>query len=165
MRQAIKVGDVFEVPLDVRTKKYFQYIANDRSQLGADVIRAFTKLYVVGDEPKIEHIVDGDVEFHAHVVINWGIKMRLWRRVGNSSDLGTQKMLFRDTDDYGVKEGESPIEISENWYVWRIDEPFQHVGRLEGANRAAEIGVVVSPVDIVARMRTGKYDFVYPGFE
>ena len=40
-----KIGDVFEVPLEAKTKRYFQYVANDQSQLGADVIRVFTKAY------------------------------------------------------------------------------------------------------------------------
>lgn len=36
---------------------------------------------------------------------------------------------------------------------------------VEAENRKAEIGVIVTPYDIVDRMKTGKYDFVYPGFE
>ena len=165
MGNITRIGDVFEVTLDKETKKYFQYIANDRSQLNADVIRAFTRSYHVYDEPGLERVTGDEVAFYAHVVIRWGAKRDLWRRVGNVSDLGDGKVLFRDTDDYGVKEGEPTTEVSENWYVWRIDGPFQHVGKLQGENRKAEIGIVVSPVDIVHRMKTGKYHFVYPGFE
>jgi len=165
MCDGFHIGDIFEVPLDTETKRYFQYIANDQSQLGADVIRIFTKVYTIDSEPVLEDVVGDDVEFYAHVVIQWGVRMQLWKRAGNVSDLGNGDMLFRDTDDYGVKEGETPVEMSEDWYVWRINEPFQHVGRLSGRNREAEIGIVISPVHIVDRMRTGKYHFVYPGFE
>ena len=44
-------------------------------------------------------------------------------------------------------------------------DQFTYVGELEGENRKAEIGVVVNPFDIVKRIKTGYYDFVYPQFE
>ena len=44
-------------------------------------------------------------------------------------------------------------------------DQFTYVGELEGENRKAEIGVVVNPFDIVQRIKTGYYDFVYPQFE
>ena len=50
--------------------------------------------------------------------------------------------------------------------IWHInDDQFTYVGELEGENRKAEIGVVVNPFDIVKRIKTGYYDFVYPQFE
>ena len=44
-------------------------------------------------------------------------------------------------------------------------DQFTYVGELEGENRKAEIGVAVNPFDIVQRIKTGHYDFVYPQFE
>ena len=44
-------------------------------------------------------------------------------------------------------------------------DQFTSVGELEGENRKAEIGVAVNPFDIVQRIKTGHYDFVYPQFE
>ena len=41
-------------------------------------------------------------------------------------------------------------------------DQFTYVGELEEENRKAEIGVVVNPFDIVRRIKTGYYDFVYP---
>ncbi|MDN5678715.1 MAG: hypothetical protein L0G73_09855, partial [Acinetobacter sp.] len=59
-----------------------------------------------------------------------------------------------------------PIKISHNWFVWHInDDKFSYVGNLKEENRKAEIGVVVNPFDIVERIKTGKYNFVYPEFE
>jgi hypothetical protein len=49
--------------------------------------------------------------------------------------------------------------------AWKINEDPKSVGRLNGENRHAEIGIVVNPLDIVERMRAGKYNFVYPEFE
>lgn len=93
------------------------------------------------------------------MVVKWGIKMKLWEKVGNVPEVGEVDVLFRDTNDYGKQ-----VKVSNNWYIWRMNEPFIDVGKLEGDNQKAEIGIVVAPPDIIDRMRTGKYDFVYPDF-
>ena len=156
-----RVGNVFSVPLGAGSKKFFQYIANDRTQLNSDVIRAFKTAYPIDANPDLNQVVRDDVDFYAHVVIKWGIKMGLWEKIGNVSELGELGlMLFRDTNDYG----DSQIKKSQNWYVWKLNEEFQKIGKLEGDYRKAEIGVVVSPPNIVHRMRTGEYNFVYPGY-
>jgi len=62
-----KIGDVFSVPLDNINKKYFQYIANDLTQLNSDVIRAFVKRYPIDAVPDLLDVVRDDVDFHAHV--------------------------------------------------------------------------------------------------
>jgi hypothetical protein len=160
LRARTKVGDVFSVPLDPRTKKYFQYVANDLSELNSDVIRAFKKAYPIDSKPDLEDVLRDEVDFYAHVVTKWGIRKKLWERIGNSAHPDRLDVLFRDTNDVGDKS----IKISHNWFIWRINEDFQHVGRLDGDLRKAEIGVVVRPQDIIDRMRTGKYNFVYPEY-
>ena len=167
VRVVTKVGDVFSVKLDNEVKKYFQLIAFDLTQLNSDVIRAFKKVYPIHATPTLLDIVNDDVDFYAHCVTKLGIKMNLWEKVGNISEVGgTSTILFRDTDDYGVMVGEEPIKISHNWFVWHInDDKFTYVGNLEGENRKAEIGVVMPPLAIVERIKTGKYNFVYPEFE
>jgi len=40
-RIVTKIGDIFSVVLDNGNKKYFQYVANDLTQLNSDVIRSF----------------------------------------------------------------------------------------------------------------------------
>lgn len=164
-RIIIKIGDVFFAKLDDSSKKYFQYVASDLAQLNSDVIRVFKKVYPIHAEPNLSEVVKDEVEFYAHCVTKWGIKFGLWQRIGNISDVGNVNVLFRDTNDYGSKAGEQ-IKISDKWYVWKInDEKFTRVGKLVGENQKAEIGVVVPPISIVHRMRTGKYDFVYPEYE
>ncbi|MDR3624968.1 MAG: hypothetical protein P4L16_07515 [Chlamydiales bacterium] len=159
-----KVGDIFSVKLD-DGKKYFQYITNDFTQLNSDVIRVFKTKYPINTEPDLFKIVADEVEFYAHVVIKWGFKLDLWEKVGNIPFAREIEALFKDTNDYGSKVDEEPIKISDKWYVWRVNEEFKRVGKLEGENRKAEIGVVISPHQIVKRMATGSYTFVYPGFE
>lgn len=154
-----KIGDVFSVPLDNGSKKYFQYINNDTTQLNGDVIRAFKNAYPIDAAADLREVVMHEVDFYAHVVVKWGLEMKLWEGVGNVPFSGKIDVLFRDSKDYGKH-----LKISHNWRVWKINEKFQHVGKLEGDYQKAEIGVVVSPPDIVKRMRTGEYGFVYPGY-
>jgi hypothetical protein len=165
-RANTKIGDVFSVKIDDSSKKYFQLVAFDLTQLNSDVIRAFKKVYPTSANPDISEIVNGEVAFYAHCVTKFGLKMNLWEKVGNTTQIGiTANILFRGTSDYGVWIDDEPIRISEKWYVWKINEPFKDIGKLQNENRKAEIGIVVNPYDIVERMKTGKYSFFYPDFE
>ncbi len=162
-----KIGDVFSVKVSENTIKYFQLIAFDLTQLNSDVIRAFKKVYAIDEQPSLSEIVNGEVDFYAHCVTRFGVEFLLWERVGNIQDVGeTKHILFRGTEDSGIKLGEEAVKVSHKWYVWHInDEDVTDVGDLRGKNRKAEIGLVVTPYDIVDRIKTGKYNFVYPGFE
>lgn len=165
-RISTKVGDIFSVKLDDCHIKYFQLIAFDLTQLNSDVIRTFKKTYPIGATPDLSEIVNVEVEFYAHCITKLGLKMNLWERIGNNAEIGsTRDILFRDTNDYGSKPGEQ-LKVSPKWYVWRIgDADFTLIGKLEGENIKAEIGIVVNPYDIVDRIKTGKYNFFYPGYE
>jgi hypothetical protein len=165
-RANTKIGDIFSVKINEQSKKYFQLIAFDLTQLNSDVIRAFTKVYPIDADTDISEITKGEVGFYAHCVTKVGLKLQLWEKTGNTLDIGEfGQILFRDTNDCGSKPGEQ-VMVSEKWYVWRIgDKDFTRVGKLEGENRKAEIGVVINPYDIVERIKTGKYNFFYPGFE
>jgi hypothetical protein len=166
-RTNTKIGDVFSVKIDDNRKKYFQLIAFDLTQLNSDVIRVFKTKYTMDETPNLSEIINGEVEFYAHCVTKWGIKLGYWEKVGNITEVGQlNHILFRDTNDYGCKVGEEPVKVSNNWHIWRInDVDFTHVGKLTGENRKAEIGVVMDAESIVNRIRTGGYDFkFYPGY-
>lgn len=162
-----KIGDVFSVKIDENSRKYFQLVAFDLIQLNSDVIRAFKKTYSINENPDISKIVNGEVEFYAHCVTKWGVKLGHWEKAGHVKEVGAlNHILFRRTSDYGCKVGEEPVKVSNKWYVWRInDENFTRVGKLTGENRKAEIGIVLDAESIVHRMKTGEYDGFYPGFE
>ncbi len=166
-RVITKIGDIFAVKIDNKHQKYFQLIAFDLTQLNSDVIRAFNKKYPTDEKPNLSEVVKGEVEFYAHCVTKWGVKLGCWEKVGKSVDIGRlDHILFRDTEDYGHAAGEEPILVSSNWYTWRVGGPFTDVGKLEAENRMAEIGLVINPESIIHRMRTGEYDFpFYPDFE
>lgn len=158
-RVKTRIGDVFSVKLDSGTKRYFQFVANDVTQLNSDVIRAFRKAYPVDASPDLTVVVGGEVEFYAHTMVNLGIRMGCWEKVGRAAEVGEVDVLFRNSDD----SGDPHAKISHKWYVWRINQPFVYVGKLEGERKKAEIGIVLNPRDIVDRMQTGQYRFPYPG--
>ena len=159
-----EIGDVFSVNLDNEYCRYFQYVISDLTQLNSDVIRVFKKEYRAEMNIPLPEIITDEVEFYAHCVTKAGQKLVCWKKVGNISDVGdVHNILFRGTRDSGKKRGAESIKVSYNWYIWRVnDRNFTKVGKLIGANRKAEIGLVVNPFDIVHRIKTGKYDFVYP---
>jgi len=108
-----KIGDIFSVKVDESHEKYFQLIAFDLTQLNSDVIRAFKKKYPIGAKPDMSEIVKGEVEFYAHCVTKWGIKLGFWEKAGKSSEVGRlDHILFRGTPDNGCTEGEAPTAIS-----------------------------------------------------
>lgn len=165
-RVITKIGDIFSVQINEKNKKYFQLITLDSTQLNSDVIRAFKTEYPIDVDPDLQEIVKGEVEFYAHCVTKWGVKLGYWEKVGKSDDIGhLDHILFRDTNDYGHTEGDEPIRVSDDWYVWRIGGKFTDVGKLEGENRLAEIGIVLNPESIVHRMKTGEYTGFYPRYE
>ena len=166
-RLKTKIGDIFSVDLDNGNKKYFQYIANDLTQLNSDVIRSYKKEYSKDLVPDYNELLSGEIDFHAHTMINIGVKQNLYTQEGKHvvyPDISG--ILFRGTNDAGHGPGKPQVYISENWFVWNInDKDFKSVGKLEGENRNAEIGSVIPPFMIVERIKTGKFNFVYPDFE
>jgi hypothetical protein len=154
-----KIGDIFAVRQDA-SMKYFQYVADDSTQLNSEVIRAFKSTYPIDASADLTDIVAGEIDFYAHVVIAWGIRKHLWEKVGNVPFTGKLTALFRRSSDYGDRS----VRTSSNWYVWRVNEEFQPVSKLEADHRKADIGIVVTPEDVIDRRRTGEYHFSYPGY-
>ncbi len=166
IRSNTKIGDVFSVKINDTNKKYFQYISNDLLQLNSDVIRVFKKVYSINDNPELSEIIKDEVNFYAHCVTKFGIKMELWEKVGNIPFKESINVIFRETDDYGTKVGEEPIRVSHNWHIWKIsDKDFISVGKLTGENKESYIGLVFNPAGIVELIKGNKYPINYPDFE
>jgi len=166
-RIVIKVGDIFSVKIDDNYKRYFQYITNDLTQLNSNVIRAFKKAYPININPDVSEIIKDEIEFYAHCIVKLGLKMSIWERIGNTTEIGnTTDILFRDTNDYGTKVGEEPIKVSHKWYIWRVnDKEFTRVGKLKGEDRKAYNGIVMNPLGIKELLKGNKYPINYPDFE
>ena len=164
-RVITKIGDVFSVAIDAKTKKYFQWVANDSKQLGSNVIRVFKKRYSTTDKIDLAEVIEEEVEFYVHCFLKAGLKLGCWQKEGNVKQVGSVDVFFKDTDDYGHKLGEQPIKTSYNWFVWKINEEKIDVGKLEGSLQQAEIGMVMAPYMIVNRIKTGDYGLInYPGY-
>jgi hypothetical protein len=158
MSNRVVVGDVFAVPLGEGVLGFFQYIARDTSQLNSHVVRVFKERSDENAPVDVSQLTHGDVDFHAHVFLNVGLKKEVWRKVSHAAATGANDILFRDSSDYG----RSKERVSDNWFVWRINGPFGAIGPLSGDACNAEIGVVVPPGSLVYRMNNGVYDFYYP---
>jgi hypothetical protein len=153
----IKEGDIFCVKLE-SDKKFFQYIISDVTMLNSYVIRVFKMSYPIDKLPDLSEIVKDQVDFYAHVFLRAGLKFGFWEKVGNVSDVGTAEVLFRHTNDWI----DPKVKVSDKWQVWKANEPFISIGKLTGRYKDSEIGVVLSPVNILDRMRTGKYKSSFP---
>jgi hypothetical protein len=155
----IRIGDIYAVKIDDGFVRYFQYVTRDLTQLNSDVIIAFKKRYSINECPDLTEILNDDVDFYAHCIIKWGVKLGFWEKYGNVKALKEHKMLFRDSGD------DLRTEISSNWWIWTINNEQQHVGVLSDEMKHAEIGSVISPKSIVYRLKNGNYNFVYPALE
>lgn len=160
MSRKLTAGDLFEVRLSDTDARYFQYVSDDSTQLGSQVVRVFRESRDVREPPDFRRIAAGIIDFHAHVFLRIGLKQGFWRKVGHAQASDDVDVLFRDSTDYGKPE----IKTSRSWYVWRINGEFEDVGELSPRYQRAEIGIVVPPDSLVFRIRYGKYDFVYPDY-
>jgi hypothetical protein len=160
-RHNTRIGEVFCVKIDDNTKKYFQLIAFDLTQLNSDVVRVFKEQYPLHSPVDLSSVIGGEVDFYAHCITKIGVKFGYWQSVGIVKNVGSlNNNLFRSIGDVGKQ-----VEVSSNWWIWRMNEPQVHVGKLTGDLRRAEIGSIVPPDSLTHRIRTGYYDFKYPAYE
>ena len=165
-RVVTKIGDIFEVPLVEGTKRYLQYIVSDLTQLNSDVIRVFKQSFNLDDQPDLEEVVKGEIDFYTHTTTSAGVKLGLWNKVGKSKNVGNLDLLFRCARDDSRTPDEPMKKISTSWFIWRAnDDEFTYVGKLEGDNRKAEIGLVFSPYNVLKRLNTGEHVPYYPDYE
>jgi len=163
-RIVLKIGDIFSCDVTDGRRRFVQYIANDETQLNSSVIRGFHPVYHQDESADLSQLVNNDCDFYCHCFLRTVVKTLGWRKVGNIAYVDKTEHLFRVSADSGTRPGEQ-VAVSSKWYVWRINEPMQYVGKLAGKNRIAEIGIVFSPDRIQEKLQTGFYNILYPGFE
>ncbi len=146
-QERILIGDVFCVEVDNRFKNYFQYVARDKTQLSSQVIRVFARHYPIDSEPNSDEIVTDVVSFYAHTFIKAGILYNGWYKVGKSKNLGDTEGLMFKMSDIGRP----------NWWIWKINTPFVHVGTLTDEERRYDLGIVYSYLNIFHKIETGHY--------
>lgn len=151
-----KTGDIFRVETE-QGSRYFQYLGNDSTQLGGDIIAAFVGNFREVDV-SVANLTKLPIEFFAITTISLGLKMGLWSLAGNTLAVEHSHVVFRDTNDYGT-----PGVLSSNdWWVWSPNAKSRHIGPLVGDYRKSYIGVLAAPMNICDRLKTGKYSFFYP---
>lgn len=132
-RIVTKIGNIFCAEIDGKYKVYFQYICSDMSQLNSSVIRVFSRRYPMDYVPKMEEIVNDEVQFYAHTILRAGIADGAWTKVGKSTDLGNgehKQVLFGYClSTIFTKPDNRIIEVNplEHWFIWHIGEPIQRV--------------------------------------
>ena len=160
--KATKIGDVFEVKISDTEKKYMQYVVSDLTQLNSDVVRVFSKIYLIHEEPLLEDIVSGDVQFYVHCATKLGLKMKCWSLYGNIHEVGDySNVIFRCSEDFANPQ----VKVSKDWYIWHINGSFIDVGKLPPKYYQSYIGVICSPPSVLKYVRTGIYQGVYPQYK
>jgi len=155
-RIVTKIGNIFCVEIGNEYKCYFQYIANDLSQLNSSVIRVFKKKYSIAENPEMESIVLGEVSFYAHTILRVGIMANAWYKVGTSKNIGDVTNIgFRDYSDVNwVERGQT---VSCKWTVWKINQERRFVGKMTDEYRKYDNGWVLPYIQIVHKIETGSY--------
>lgn len=159
-----KIGDVFCVEFDNDTKGYFQYIANDMTELNSSVIRAFKNHYPIGQSVEIEEIVNDEVDFYAHTVLRNGIADGSWYKVGKSINIGLDSLnnvIFGHPQSTEYING-NIIDVSyeTNWYIWNVNKKHIKIGTISPPLlKKVTDGAIVRSIDIITKMKRGYYLF------
>lgn len=141
-------GDIYCVNISNQYKVYFQYVADDMTQLNSSVIRVFKTRHQSESSPTIEEIINDSIDFYAHTMINIGLKQGLWSKIGSSKDMG-------NIDNIGFKMLDSPKDTS--WYVWTINSPIEYHANLPSQYSHYDWGWVYASINIVKRIKDGCY--------
>lgn len=165
-RIVTKVGDVFCAPIGDGYKRYFQFIAIDRSLLNSSTVRVFKSAYPLDENPKIEQIVKDAVGFYSHTVLRAGIEDGVWYKVGTTKDIGEaglEDIWFGTQQDHIAKPHANTVEIIyvnplENWWIWHINKDHINIGRLpDDLREYVEPGGVFSWETLLSRIKYGYY--------
>lgn len=164
-RIVTKIGNVFCAEIDGKYKCFFQYVANDLSQMNSSVIRVFKRRYPMEYKPKIDDIVKDEVAFFAHTILKFGIEFGAWYKIGKSADIGEEalsKVIFgcaQDSKFISVTKVEI-VDPLTNWFIWNINGPDINIGKLpKKLHDILEVGAVKSYLDILHRMKYGYYSY------
>ena len=155
-RIVTKIGDIFCVEFQDRTKGYFQYIANDLGMLNSSVIRVFNAHYPIDMTISIDDIIKDKVAFYTHTVLRHGIDENLWYKVGKSQDLDLEKLK---KVIFGYTLGQESDEASlTQWRIGYFNEKRISIGRLpNNLHNIIELDGVWPYSQIIARMMYGYF--------
>lgn len=171
-RIVTKIGDIFCVELGNGYKSYFQYIANDMTQLNSSVIRAFVGRYPMDYKPDMDELVKSEVAFYAHTIIKSGVQEDVFHKYGKSADLGLDELeaVFFGIPSVGAANpGPGGIILenpAKNWIIGKYNYERQNIGCLPpDLKPLIECDGVLSYKCIVDRIRCGYYIGAMPFYD
>ena len=143
-----RIGDIFEIPITLLTKRYMQFILIDSSCLGGWCIRVFKKEYHAEDKPTMEEVVSGEVDFYCLTyAIGQGVVKELWTKAGKSKELGNfDNIVFKQKDI-----------VHGGWRIWRANQEVKRYRTLPKKYAKASMGALLAPSSVVKRIQTGRW--------
>lgn len=143
-----RIGDIFEIPITLLTKRYMQFILIDSSCLGGWCIRVFKKEYHAEDKPTMEEVVSGEVDFYCLTyAIGQGVVKELWTKAGKSKELGNFDNIVFKQKDY----------VHGGWRIWRANQEVKRYRTLPKKYAKAIMGALLAPSSVVKRIQTGRW--------
>ena len=146
-------GDIFVVRDKGRAVGLVQYVARDATQLSSHVVAGFR----LPDTEQLALRAEDVPIFYAHVALPVGVKHGVFEHVGSRPISVTTAVPFRVSNDYGTG-----VFISSDWSVWILGGRMRHVSNLSEQEKQYDLGLVINPFSIAARLNNGSWDFVYP---
>lgn len=155
--QKSQPGDIYEIPIDDKTKAYMQFLMLDATQFNGDVMRVFEKKYPIHEDVDLGEVAKGKVAFHVYVYVKYGVKFGLFMKVGNVELGAFDPPSFRSDKSM---EPYYPGYVSDEWYVWRAGEEDRKIGKLTPEYKKLDVGGIFPPADVIYRLKHGKSEFV-----
>jgi hypothetical protein len=153
----LKQGDIFEISSNGK-KYYFQYIVNDKNCLSGNVIRCFNYSSDEKIPTDINILKDLQTFFYIQTLISWGIKLKLWKKIGNIPLPSDFKIpFFRGTDDVYIE-----VKKSYKWYIWQPNGAKQFIGELKNEYKSFPIAGVMGPLVLVKMIEAGHDYSLHP---
>jgi hypothetical protein len=134
-----------------------QHLANDATQLGSAVVLVLFGKYLQEESIAFDgvNVQDG---FLAHVFIKAGELLGVWGRTEWSRPVVSEPIpvtwAICNIEDL-------PLEFSTDWSVWRTNQKMRTPASEEELG-SAELGLVISPPQIVHRIEYSAYSIRYP---
>jgi len=145
------IGDIYEI-VDGSLIGLLHYVSTDSSVPGSNVVNVIAPI----PPTWAKSFVSLPVLFRAHVFLRAGETLDLWRKVGREDvpDQPKQRWCTIPPQDLGKP-------ASPNWRVWMTGEPMAPA-RTSADLEGAELGYVMSPGQIIHRIRHGQYTHDLP---
>jgi hypothetical protein len=151
MRQNVKVGDIFEIPLSGGRNAFGYYLYYSKK---GPIVQIYN--LISENDIEIEEIIKGRPLFPPvitglHVTVNSGI----WKVIGNIPVVGFVHPMFVSTL-YDEKTGKAVL-----WFLWDGQKDIRIGTILPEKYKSLEFLIVWNPESIERRIETGEIPYPY----